>query len=96
MEAARYFIDQLEMLTVKTKGNLSKEEDTLLKQSLMTARMAFVETANSGRSTPGPAGTEMPKPEAAPAEPPPGETASAPAPEAASTEDGKKKFVKKY
>ncbi len=27
IDAARMFIDQLEMLAVKTKGNLSKEED---------------------------------------------------------------------
>src|SRR6185503_2931044 len=42
-EAARLFIDQLEMLEAKTKGNLTKEEDQLLKQSLMGLRMAFVE-----------------------------------------------------
>ena len=35
LEAARLFIDQLEMLDAKTKGNLSKEESGLLKQSLM-------------------------------------------------------------
>jgi hypothetical protein len=42
LEAAKLFIDQLEMLEAKTKGNLNKEEDALLKQSLMALRMAFV------------------------------------------------------
>ena len=32
VEAARMFIDQLEMLEVKTKGNLTREEEKLLKE----------------------------------------------------------------
>src|SRR5215468_6476802 len=47
IEAARLFIDQLEMLEVKTQGNLSKEESSLLKQSLMNVRLAFVEAVES-------------------------------------------------
>ena len=47
VEGARLFIDQLEMLAAKTKGNLSKQEETLLKQSLMSLRMAFVEAINT-------------------------------------------------
>src|SRR6185437_2781085 len=47
IEAARLFIDQLEMLEAKTKGNLTKDEDQLLKQSLMSLRMAFVESVES-------------------------------------------------
>src|ERR1700685_1090709 len=43
LEHARYFIDQLEMIAVKTKGNLDKQEDALLKQSLTHLRMGFVE-----------------------------------------------------
>src|SRR5215472_13671572 len=46
-EAARLFIDQLEMLETKTKGNLTKEESSLLKQSLMSLRLAFVDAVNS-------------------------------------------------
>ena len=42
-EAAKLFIDQLEMLEVKTKGNLSAEETRLLTHSLNFTRMAFVE-----------------------------------------------------
>ena len=43
LEHAKYFIDKLEMLAAKTKGNLDKQEDALLKQSLTHLRLAFVE-----------------------------------------------------
>ncbi len=43
LETARLFIDQLEMLAVKTRGNLKREEDQLLQQSLMNLRMLFVQ-----------------------------------------------------
>src|ERR1051326_1082282 len=48
LDAARTFIDQIEMIEVKTKGNLDKREEQLLKQSLTTLRMAFVEAVESG------------------------------------------------
>src|SRR5215831_127203 len=47
MDAARFFIDQLEMLEAKTKGNLTREETALLKQSLMSLRLAFVDAVDS-------------------------------------------------
>src|SRR2546426_11284639 len=47
LDGAKMFIDQLEMLEVKTKGNLEKEEDALLKQSLTMLRMAFVEAVDA-------------------------------------------------
>ena len=40
---AKVFIDQLEMLTVKTRGNLTEREVTLLQQTLVVAQAAFVE-----------------------------------------------------
>src|SRR5215469_16593657 len=52
MDAARLFIDQLEMLEAKTKGNLTKEESALLKQSLMSLRLAFVEAVESPTAPP--------------------------------------------
>jgi hypothetical protein len=61
LEHARYFIDQLEMLEVKTKGNLNKQEEAILKQSLTSLRLAFVDAANHPQAAPS----------AAPAEPPP-------------------------
>ena len=40
---ARQSIDMLAVLAEKTKGNLSKEEDTLLHSALFEARMGFLE-----------------------------------------------------
>ena len=94
-EAARMFIDQLEMLEVKTKGNLTPEEVGLLKQSLMTVRMAFVEAVDAGDKTssqPGQAASSgEPARTAAPDHltPPP---AAGPAAE----EESRTKFSKKY
>jgi len=83
IEAARLFIDQLEMLETKTKGNLTKEEEQLLKQSLMGLRMAFVEAIESPAS-------EVKKAEAAPENKIEGGT------QPAADEESKKKFTKKY
>ena len=43
LESAQMFIDQLEMLAYKTRGNLSGEEKQLIQQSLISLRMTFVE-----------------------------------------------------
>ena len=71
LDAARLFIDQLEMLEVKTKGNLTKEEDSLLKQSLGHLRLAYVEAVNEqGKTqTPPKAAEPAPAPEEAADEP---------------------------
>jgi hypothetical protein len=87
IEAARLFIDQLEMLEAKTKGNLSKEEEHLLKQSLMSLRMAFVDAVESP-----PAEQKQPEAVAPAAE---GKVAEA-GPESAADAESKKKFTKKY
>jgi hypothetical protein len=83
LDASRMFIEQLEMLEAKTKGNLTNEEQRLLKQNLMTVRMAFVGAVEAANRKPQ---VEEPK-------------TSAPAPEAASSEnepDSKKRFSKNY
>jgi hypothetical protein len=91
LDSAKLFIDQLEMLEAKTKGNLNPEEASLLKQTLMRLRLAFVEAADA----PAPA-TEPKKPAPEPAQP----TAEAakPVPETPAAEDDehRKKFSKKY
>ncbi|MCX6923636.1 MAG: DUF1844 domain-containing protein [Verrucomicrobia bacterium] len=95
LEAAKLFIDLLEMLECKTKGNLNSDEAALLKQSLMSLRMAFVEAVDSPplKAAPGP---NPGSPPAGPASAP--EPAKAePAPTVAgSEEDHRKKFTKKY
>ena len=93
LEAARMFIDQLEMIQVKTKGNLSKEEEKLLQQSLTHVRLAFVETASA------PVEKAAPQPAVEPASTA-GESPAAqpeqPAPEPPPGEESAKKFSKKY
>jgi len=88
IEGARLFIDQLEMLEMKTKGNLSKDESGLLKQSLMNLRLAFVEAVEgtAGASSPE-AAKGAPAGEAAKAESPAGD---------AGDDEHRKKFSKKY
>lgn len=102
LEAARMFIDQLEMLEAKTKGNLNKQEEGLLKQALSALHMAFVESMDEPsapqqqqlhRPTPGPVPEAAPAPGAkSPAAPstPPVEAPSAGA------DESRKKFSKKY
>jgi len=51
LERARYFIDLLEMLEAKTRGNLDKHEQGLLQQSLTSLRLAFVETVAKPAAT---------------------------------------------
>jgi hypothetical protein len=92
LDSAKLFIDLLEMLQVKTKGNLAKDEENLLKQSLMSLRLAFVEAVESG---PQPAAaqqsanaSESPKP--ADSAKPAGATPLA------EEEEHRKKFSKKY
>ena len=46
LEMARYNIDLLEMLAEKTKGNLTPEEEKMLKNTLSDLRMGFVNIAN--------------------------------------------------
>jgi hypothetical protein len=81
LQAAQLFIEQLEMLEAKTKGNLSSEESAFLRHSLMTLRMAFVKAVEAGD-----------KPAAAAA---PGQEA-APQAATDDNDESRKKFTKKY
>ena len=47
IDGAKMFIDQLEMLEVKTQGNLKADEAKLLKQNLTALRLAFVQAIDS-------------------------------------------------
>jgi hypothetical protein len=57
LDHARFFIDQLEMIEAKTKGNLDKQEQAILKQSLTSLRMAFVDAVNHPKEAPAAPGT---------------------------------------
>ena len=85
LDTARLFIDQLEMLEAKTKGNLDPREAGLLKQSLTMLRLAFVEAVEH--------------PAAPAASPPPAPESAAPSADPAPTgadADSRKKYSKKY
>ncbi len=45
LEMAKYNIDMLETLEEKTKGNLTKEEETVLANTLNELRMGYVKVA---------------------------------------------------
>lgn len=91
LEGARMFIDQLSMLEVKTKGNLDNREQQLLKQSLTTLRMAFVEAIDAPRGT-APLASAQPAPEIT-ATPSADKPASSPTP---AEEEHRARFTKKY
>lgn len=93
LEAARLFIDQIEMLQIKTKGNLNKEEESLLKQSLTTLQMLFVETVNEP-AKPEPA-TKTPAEKIITPSPAP-EKSAEPEPKSSGDDEAQKRFVKKY
>jgi hypothetical protein len=92
IDSARMLIDQLEMLEVKTRGNLSKNEDHLLKQSLTSLRMSFVHAVENPQTASSTAEAQPQSQsirEAAPAAP-----SASPAPPG--DEESRKKFTKRY
>ncbi len=97
LELAKMFIDQLAMIQEKTRGNLTNEETTVLRNALSNLQMAYVEVARQApkggaQPTPPPApsapSSTMPEERSKASEPisspPPGESES------------KKKFTKSY
>ena len=89
LEGARLVIDQLEMIQAKTRGNLSPNEEEMLKESLTNLHLAFVQQANAAPSADAATIDATKAPNSAPAETP----NPSPAVEEA---DSKKKFTKKY
>lgn len=89
VDAARMFIDQLEMLEAKTKGNLTREEEKLLQQSLTHLRLTFVQAVEN------PPRAEAEKKSEAAAPPPPA-TEKPENPTHPGTEEPHKRFSKKF
>src|SRR5262252_3159820 len=48
LDLARMFIDQLEMIQEKTRGNLTNEEAMVLRNALSNLQMAYVEASGTG------------------------------------------------
>ncbi len=53
LEAAKHFIDMLQVLEDKTKGNLTADEKRLLDQVLYETRMTYVQIAGAAAGGPG-------------------------------------------
>lgn len=89
LEIARMFIDQLEMIHEKTRGNLTSEESEILTRVLSDLHMAFVQAA-------GPAAAPAEEPKASAPEKAPAAETAAQQPEAAPDAESRKKFTKSY
>jgi hypothetical protein len=90
LPAARLFIDTLEMLEHKTKGNLNSDETKVLQATLTDLRLMFVEESRTPEKTEGPEQkTDSSRPEASATEG--GETKSG-----VSSDESKVKFRKSY
>jgi len=97
LELAKMFIDQLAMIQEKTRGNLTNEESTVLRNTLSNLQMVYVEVSRQA-----PQGATRPAPEPKPEEPAAEKSASAPEqppiePSTPAAEgESKKKFTKSY
>jgi hypothetical protein len=109
LEAGKLLIDQLEMVQEKTRGNLSKQESSILEEALKNVRLAFVEVSGGTPASMMPAqhlgefpGAEEEEelPAGTPVPHAPEKTASAPAAPVSAApvvpEENKKKFTKSY
>ena len=93
LESATLFIDTLEMLEAKTRGNLSGEEAGMLRETLTSLRIAFVEAADKEAAR-APAGSGATATASAP--PPEGAPSAGTPQEPAADAEARKKFVKRY
>jgi Domain of unknown function (DUF1844) len=98
LDLARMFIDQLEMIQEKTRGNLTNEEAMVLRNTLSNLQMAFVEASGAGQPQ---RAAEPEAPQSVPSQPVEQPSSGAPdqSPPVASTEpepESRKKFTKSY
>lgn len=102
LDLARMFIDQLEMIQEKTRGNLTNEEAMVLRNALSNLQMAFVEVSGGARPPGVPDTAPQPEP------PPPASSQPAEQPASGAAEqrppissaepetESRKKFTKSY
>jgi hypothetical protein len=102
LDLARMFIDQLEMIQEKTRGNLTNEETMVLRNALSNLQMAFVEVSGGAQSAGAPDTDPQPEP------PPPAFSQPAEQPTSGAAEqrppissaepeaESRKKFTKSY
>jgi hypothetical protein len=92
LELAKMFIDQLEMIREKTRGNLTNEEAAVLRSTLSNLQMVYVDVVQKGGETA--TKTSPPQPEEAAGSPPAPSTESPPI--TSSESESRKKFTKSY
>src|SRR6266700_1875698 len=80
LELAKMFIDQLDMIQEKTRGNLSSEESTVLRNALSNLQMVYVEVAQKAPGAAAPASSPEPEQQPASAQATAEEKAKAPEP----------------
>jgi Domain of unknown function (DUF1844) len=97
LELAKMFIDQLAMIQEKTRGNLTNEESTVLRNALSNLQMAYVEVAREApKGTAQPAPAEQSTPEQKPSPPAASSETAPPITSTESETESKKKFTKSY
>ena len=108
LDLARMFIDQLEMIQEKTRGNLTNEETMVLRNALSNLQMAFVEVSGGARPEPARRGEGAPDTAAQPEPPQSGSSQPAEQPASGTAEqkppissaepetESRKKFTKSY
>ncbi|SRR6266536_2927650 len=103
LDLAKMFIDQLAMIQEKTRGNLTNEESTVLRNALSNLQMVYVEVARETPkgapqpTTAKPEPTEQPAPEQKLSSPPAASSETAPPVTSTDSEsESKKKFTKSY
>jgi Domain of unknown function (DUF1844) len=89
LEPAKLFIDQLEMIREKTRGNLTNQESEILNSVLSDLEMAYVQASYSTSPPPAAEAAAPPKEE-------PGKSEEASAGSSAEPTESKKKFSKSY
>jgi len=94
LELAKMFIDQLAMIQEKTRGNLTNEETTVLRNTLSNLQMVYVEV--SQHIAKGGAQPKAPAPEPKPETSTTKSEASAPIEASGEAGESKKKFTKSY
>lgn len=106
LEAAKMLIDQLEVIQVKTKGNLSEQEARILSDTLQEIRLSFVEASGGTPASMMPdrgphidldqAAGPKPEPKSPPAPPAAPPSATTSNPDNQDDDNDKKRFVKSY
>ena len=100
LDLARMFIDQLEMIQEKTRGNLTNEEMMVLRNTLSNLQMAFVEASGTAPGASEPAIQPESRPARATQQgeegPSTGPGQSAPVTSSEAETEPRKKFSKSY